>query len=245
MLTVIILACFLAASFITFEKGYILNILYPLLLLVIIYASSLFTNNVIITVENTRLNLKLAEGYRSTIKALAAAVDAKDHYTSGHSERVMEMALASARILNMSQAELKILEYAGILHDVGKIGIPDRILTKTGNLTSEEFEIIKQHPCLGANMITDVSFLEEARNLVLHHHERYDGLGYPDGLSGEAIPLGARLLAVADAFDSMTSDRSYRPAMSAEDAVNELYNNIGTQFCPVAVQALAEAIKQK
>jgi putative nucleotidyltransferase with HDIG domain len=234
---------YLVASFLAFEKGYILNILYPLLMLPTIYISSSLTQNVVMAIENIKLNLKVVDGYKSTIRALAAAIDAKDHYTRGHSQRVTELALSGAKSLKMSPEELEVLEYAGILHDIGKIGMPDNILGKHGRLTPEEFAIIRQHPRLGAKIISDIPFLEEARRLVLHHHERYDGTGYPDGLIGNDIPLGARLLSVADSFDSMTSDRAYRAAMSAEDALNELYKHRGTQFCPVVVEAFVSGFK--
>ncbi|MDD5038803.1 MAG: CHASE2 domain-containing protein [Dehalococcoidales bacterium] len=234
---------YLVASLIAFEQGYILNILYPLLLLPIIYTSSSIIRNIAMAIENTKLNLKVLEGYKNIIRALAAAIDAKDHYTRGHSQRVTEFALLGAKALNMSPEELEILECAGILHDIGKIGIPDKILSKPGHLTAEEFEIIRQHPRLGANIITNIDFLKEARNLILHHHERYDGTGYPDGLAGADIPLGARLLTVADAFDSMTSDRSYRTAISTEAAISELHKHSGTQFCPVAVEAFVSGFK--
>ncbi|MDD4859483.1 MAG: CHASE2 domain-containing protein [Dehalococcoidales bacterium] len=236
---------YLVISFVTFEWGYILNILYPLLMLPTMYTSSSLTQNVAMAVENTKLNRKVLEGYKGTIRALAAAIDAKDHYTRGHSQRVTEFALLGAKSLNMSPEEIEVLEYAGILHDVGKIGIPDRILSKPSRLTQEEFEIIKQHPSLGANIITGIPFLEEARRLALHHHEKFDGTGYPDGLKGDEIPLGARLLAVADAFDSMTTDRAYRAAMGIEDALNELKKHRGTQFCPVAVDAFISALQAR
>jgi len=228
---------YLTVGFIVFENGYILNILYPLLFLPFMFGSSSLTKNVAMAIENTKLNLEVLEGYKSTIRALAAAIDAKDHYTRGHSQRVTELALIGVVPLKMSPEEREVLEYAAILHDVGKIGISDSILSKTGKLTQEEFDIIRQHPRIGANIIEGILFLEHASKLVLHHHERYDGTGYPDGLIDEDIPLGARLLAVVDSFDSMTSDRSYRAAMSTEAAIKELYEHSGTQFCPVAVEA--------
>lgn len=237
----VLFAGYLVASFLTFEKGYILNIMYPLLMLPVIYVSSSLTRNVAMSIENNKLNLKVVDGYKGTIRALAASIDAKDHYTRGHSQRVTELALLGARSLNISREELEILEYAGILHDIGKIGIPDNILSKPGRLTPGEFDIIRQHPGIGANIMDGISFLEEARKLTLHHHEKYDGTGYPDGLIGNDIPLGARLLAVADAFDSMTSNRSYRAAMSTEDALNELHKCCGTQFCPIAVEAFVSS----
>ncbi len=230
-------AGYLVASFITFENGYILNMLYPLLLLPTLHISDILIQNAATVVENAKLHRKVAEGYKSTIIALAASIDAKDHYTRGHSQRVTEYALMGALSLSMSPEELENLEYAGILHDIGKIGIPDSILTNPGYLTAEEWRIIRQHPVIGANITRDIPFLEESTKLLLHHHEKYDGTGYPDGLQGEDIPLGARLLTVADSFDSMTTDRSYRAALSTEYAIEELQRCTGTQFCPVAVSS--------
>ena len=188
-------------------------------------------------IENTKLHQSVVDGYKSTIRALAAAIDAKDPYTRGHSQRVTEYALWGGVSIPMSQGELGLLEYAGILHDIGKIGMPDSILRKPGRLTPQEWDMVRRHPVIGANIINDIPFLEQARKLVLHHHEKYDGTGYPDGLVGNDIPIGARLLAVGDSFDSMTSDRSYRAALSANRALNELHKCSGTQFCSVAVEA--------
>jgi len=188
-------------------------------------------------IENARLHEAVLDGYKSTIKALAAAIDAKDPYTCGHSQRVMEYSLLGGMTLSLPKERLDTLEYAGILHDIGKIGVSDNILRKSGDLNEQEWIIIRRHPEIGANIIKDVPFLEEARKLILHHHERYDGSGYPDGLKGEAMPMGARLLAIADAFDTMTTDRSYRAALSADEAISELRRYSGTQFCPVAVEA--------
>jgi len=237
LVTAALFVGYLIISFLIFENGYILNILYPLSILPVSYISNVFILNGATLIENSRLNQKVTEGYKSTIKALAASIDAKDHYTRGHSQRVTEFALLGASSLPMSSEELEILEYAGILHDIGKIGIPDSILRKPGPLTQEEWEIIRQHPEIGANIIEDIPFLEEARNLAMHHHERYDGGGYPQGLAGENIPLGSRLLAVADTFDAMTTDRAYRKALTTDDALNELRKVCGMQLCPVAVEA--------
>ncbi|MFC1988907.1 CHASE2 domain-containing protein [Chloroflexota bacterium] len=230
-------AGYLVTSFITFENGYIVHILYPLLLLPIIYISSILVQNAATMIENAKLNQKVSDGYKSTIVALAASIDAKDHYTRGHSQRVTEYALMAARRLSMTREELEILEYAGILHDIGKIGIPDSILTNSNSLTNEEWKVVRQHPLIGANITKGIPFFEESRKVLLHHHEKYDGNGYPDSLQGDDIPLGARLLAVADSFDSMTSDRPYRSALSTECAIEELQKCSGTQFCPVAVNA--------
>ncbi len=238
-------AGYLVASFLAFENGYILNSLYPLLTLPVIYISNILIQNAATVIQNARLRQNVSDGYKSTIKALAASIDAKDHYTRGHSERVTEYALLGATSLQMSQEELDILEYAGILHDIGKIGIPDGILDKPGSLTPAEWDVIRQHPLIGANIVKDIPFLEESTKFILYHHERYDGAGYPDGLKGNDIPLGARLLAVADAFDSMTSSRAYRKAMRPEDALRELQMSVGTQFCPVAVEALASGLNTR
>ncbi|MFC2006174.1 CHASE2 domain-containing protein [Chloroflexota bacterium] len=237
----VLFAGYLVASFLTFENGYILNILYPLSIIPVIYVSSVLTQNAITTIENAKLHQKVADGYKSTIKALAASIDAKDPYTHGHSQRVTEYTLLGATSLPMSQGELEALEYASILHDIGKIGIPDSILSNPNPLTNEEWAVIRLHPVIGDNIMKDIPFLEEPRKLVLHHHERYDGTGYPDGLIGNNIPLGARLISVADTFDSMTSDRAYRAAMSIDDALNELHKCSGTQLCPVAVEAFISA----
>ena len=188
-------------------------------------------------IENTQLHQSVLDAYKSTIKTLAAAIDAKDSYTRGHSQRVMEYTLMGAKYLWFPREELEMLEYAGILHDIGKIGIDDRILRKPARLTDEEWEIMRQHPKIGAEILKEIPFLKEARALILHHHERFDGSGYPNGLKQEDIPMGARLLAIADAFDTMTTDRAYRVRVDVDNALKELYNCLGTQFCPVAMDA--------
>jgi putative nucleotidyltransferase with HDIG domain len=192
--------------------------------------------------ENVKLHQIALDAYKSTIKALAATIDAKDPYTSGHSHRVTEYATMAAAALSLPQEEIEAIEYAGILHDIGKIAVSDTILNKTGSLTADEWAIIRRHPLIGSNMLRDIPYLDKARNLVLHHHERYDGTGYPHSLKGEDIPIGARILAVADAFDTMTTDRSYRDALSKDYAISELYKCAGTQFCPIAVGAFVSGL---
>ena len=198
-----------------------------------------------IAISNARLHQEVLDGYKSTVKALAAAIDAKDPYTCGHSQRVMEYTLLGASAMSFSQGELQALEFGGLLHDVGKIGVGDAILRKSGPLTSKEWPVMHTHPLIGSNIIGEVPFLAAARDFVLYHHERYDGTGYPEGLGGEDIPIGARLLAVADAFDTMTTDRSYRAARSTDEALNELERRVGTQFCPVAVEAFISAFRKQ
>ena len=198
-----------------------------------------------ISLENSRLHKSVLAGYKSTIEALASAIDAKDASTCGHSRRVMEYALMCGREMGLSQKNLEVLEYAGLLHDIGKIGISDNILCKPAVLTPDEFKIIRNHSIIGGNILKDVPFLEPVRELVIHHHERYDGQGYPDGLASEQIPLGARLLALADTFDSMTTDRYYRAALSKERAISEIKRGRGTQFCPAASDAFLSAYDKK
>jgi len=168
-----------------------------------------------------------------TIETLAAALEAKHRYTEGHSRRVTQYGLRLARALGMSDDELRQMELGGLLHDIGKVGVPDGILAKEGRLTEEEYAEIKKHPFLGATIVARISSIGEiVVQCVRNHHERWDGKGYPDGLSEDRIPLPGRILAVADAFDAMTSSRAYRPAMSVQQALQEVEKNSGAQFAP-------------
>jgi len=200
-------------------------------------------NEAAIAIDNARIYENLQDAFVGTIRSLAETIDAKDTYTRGHSERVSLYAEAIARSLGLQGEELQTIRYAGYLHDVGKIGIPDSILSKPGKLTIEEFRVIKKHPVLSERILKPVSFPFPVQSLVRHHHERYDGNGYPDNLSGEEIPLGARILFVADAYEAMTSDRPYRKALSTETALDELRNNVTTQFDPRVVAAFQRIIK--
>lgn len=194
---------------------------------------------------NSRLQSSLAqieEHSLGTLQALTTAVDAKDSYTASHSLSVTDYAVVIGRRLGVSREELDLLERAGLLHDVGKIGVPEALLLKPGRLTAEEFEIVKEHSPAGAHIIESIPFLQEIVPVVKHHHERWDGTGYPDGLAGQRIPKLARILAVADAFDAMTSDRPYRPAMRIAPARQEMIRYRGIQFDPAAVDALLEAL---
>lgn len=165
-----------------------------------------------------------------TIEAFIQALEARDSYTKGHSDRVNRYSMAIGRQLKLPQHELNILHDASLLHDIGKIGVYDRILFKPGDLSDEEFELMKSHPDLGAEILASIPFLEEHIPLIQHHHERQDGSGYPLGLKGDEIPLGARIIQVADTWDAMTSDRPYRRRMSALPAVKELQKSRGTQL---------------
>ncbi|PWK67990.1 putative nucleotidyltransferase with HDIG domain [Streptomyces sp. CG 926] len=180
--------------------------------------------------------------HQATIRALVQAVDIKDRYTRGHSERVGQASAMIARELGMTEDRLETVRIAGILHDVGKLGVPTRLLRKDGPLTPDERRIIELHPEYGHEMVRGIGFLGEARSAILHHHERVDGSGYPYGLTGEQIPVLARVVAVADAFDAMTSTRSYSRARPVPVALAELERCAGAQFDPSMVRALVDAI---
>ena len=181
--------------------------------------------------------------YEATMRSLIKAVETKDLYTRGHSERVSRASVLIGRASGMREDRVTTLRYAGTLHDVGKLGVPTRVLQKAGKLTDEEYQAIQQHPTRGREITRELEFLGEAIEGIHYHHERIDGRGYPMGLKGEEIPEFARIIAVADAFDSMTTTRSYRGARSIEDAVLELRRCKGSQFDPVMVEALIEAIE--
>jgi putative nucleotidyltransferase with HDIG domain len=181
--------------------------------------------------------------HQATIRALLQAVDIKDRYTRGHSERVGRAAAMIARELGIRGNRLEAVRIAGTLHDVGKLGVPTRLLRKNGPLTAEERRLIERHPVHGQEVVRGIGFLREARAAILHHHERMDGKGYPCGLAGREIPLFARVVAVADAFDAMTSTRSYRRGRPVPAAVEELVRCAGSQFDPRMVRALARALQ--
>jgi putative nucleotidyltransferase with HDIG domain len=165
-------------------------------------------------------------------------VDARDSYTAGHSRRVQQLALAIGRELGLSHAELDLLGHAALFHDIGKLAIPDAILLKPASLTQDEWSLMQRHAEEGARIIDRLGFLNDAVPAIRHHHERFDGTGYPDRLAGEDIPLGARIIHVADALDSMLTTRIYRAARPAAEALQELRRAAGTQFCPRCVTAL-------
>ena len=183
-----------------------------------------------VAVENANLYKNIQDSFFKTISGFAMAVEAKDTYTHGHSENVMKYTLVTAKSLGLSESDITLFKHAGLLHDIGKIGVQEAVLNKPGKLTDEEFEHIKQHPELGARILSDMPNFEDIVPLVRHHHEFINGKGYPDGLKGDEIPYGARILAVADAFEAMTSNRPYRKAMPFEKAFGILEANKGTQF---------------
>lgn len=185
----------------------------------------------------------LDQSYKNTVIAMSNAVDARDEYTAGHSSRVTELSLLIAQKMHIDEHYKKAIEYGTLFHDIGKIGIPDYILNKPTTLTKEEFDLIKSHPSTGTRILQDISFLQDSLPLILHHHERFDGKGYPNNLKGHDIPLGSRIIAIADTFDAMTSDRPYRKALDKEVAIKEIIKYSGTQFDPDIVSVFLKIIQ--
>lgn len=186
---------------------------------------------------------KLTDAYMGTVEALRVAVDAKDTYTKGHSDRVAYYSKMLAKQLNLTIEEQERIYIGGLFHDIGKIGIPDSILQKPEKLTNEEYSEIKNHPLIGAQIINAASIFEDIIPIVKSHHERYDGKGYPNGLKGDEIPLYARIVALADSFDAMTSDRQYRKGMTIDLAKTEIIRNIDTQFDGNVARAFVTVIE--
>ncbi len=206
---------------------------------------SMFASQAAIAIENARLFKQAEIGYLNTIKTLANIIDAKDSYTYGHSERVMENALEIADGLDLSEHEKEILRYASLLHDIGKIGIDIGILRKPAKLSEEEWKVMIMHPVIGSGIVEQIGFLDDLAPIILHHHERFNGTGYPGRLRRNKIPITARILAVADAYESMVSDRPYRKALSKRKAVDELRKGTGTQFDPEVVKIFLKILRYK
>ncbi len=187
--------------------------------------------------EIERLYSELQDSYESSLQTLVTALDFRDNETQGHSYRVVQYAVMVAKVMGIGEPDLTWIRRGAILHDVGKIGIPDAILKKPGKLDPKEWKVMKRHPEMGYRMLEHIRFLEPALDIVLSHQERFDGSGYPRGLKGEEIPRGARVFAVVDTFDAMTSDRPYRKALSIDDACNEIKEWSGRQFDPAVAEA--------
>lgn len=205
--------------------------------------------SILLEKASTRLeNLALYEGIYAnlldTLNSLVTTIEAKDPYTRQHSQRVTDYALKICEVMDIGEDEREMIEFAGLLHDIGKIGVHDEILTKAGRLTDEEYDAIKQHPLIGEKIVEPLGLTPVERAIIRNHHERIDGRGYPDGLAGDEIPFLARLLAVADSFDAMTTTRSYRRALGVPDAIAELKAHRGTQFDPEVVDAMLDAIER-
>jgi len=192
-----------------------------------------------------QLNQRLTTATIESTRALAAAVEARDPYTKWHSLRVANLAQVLAQELKLPHQQIQIIYSAGLLHDIGKIGIPDSVLTKQGPLTDREYELIKQHPRIGANILEQTSFFHAQLPLILHHHERFDGQGYPDGLNGQRIPLGARVLQVADSIEAMISARSYKDSYPLKRVVSELRRCSGAQFDPMVAELAVKTLQNR
>jgi response regulator RpfG family c-di-GMP phosphodiesterase len=201
-------------------------------------------NSAGIGLENARLFQELQMTYLSTVKALVSLIEAKDTYTRGHTERVADYAVALGRKMRLSANDLRDLAFGAVLHDIGKLVIWERTLTKEGSLDDKEWELMKKHPEVGAGVIENMEFLRGTGGLIRHHHERFDGNGYPDGLKGEGIPMGARIISVADSFDAMTTDRSYRKALTWEEAIETIRSKAGTQFDPLVVSHFMDLLEK-
>jgi len=185
----------------------------------------------------------LQETYLATMKSLATVIEAKDQTTRGHLDRTQAYGLALVRRIDPGLADDPTLGYGFFLHDIGKVGIPEHILCKAGPLSVDEWTVMRNHPIIGAQIVTPIAFLSGAVDLIRHHHERFDGTGYPDGLRGERIPLAARVFSVADSFDAMTSDRPYRGAIGVERALAEIRGGAGTQWDPEIVRVFIQMIE--
>lgn len=221
--------------------------LYFLLIRIIHYASKTLVeqNKNLIQQKNELEDAydKMQHTYRDTVITLSRAVDARDPYTAGHSERVAAISSKIAKKLGVTKKELAQIELAAQFHDIGKIGVPDSILLKPGKLTEMEFNVIKEHPGIGTNILSNIEFLKDSLPIILHHHENYDGGGYPYGISGTEIPVGSRIISIADTYDAMTSDRPYRKALSHEEAIQEIVRCKGTQLDAEIVETALDVLQ--
>jgi len=189
-----------------------------------------------------KLYIDMKSVYLQTIEALSKSLDAKDTYTSGHSSRVKDYSLRLAHFMKLTDKQIQNIEKAALLHDIGKIGIDDSILRKPSGLTNDEYNEIKMHPVIGADILENINFLKEISKIIRHHHERYDGRGYPNGLKGDEISIEAAILAIADVYDAMTSNRPYRNSLDTQTALDEIRVNSGTQFNPQVTNAFLEMV---
>jgi ribonuclease P protein subunit RPR2 len=197
------------------------------------------------TAELEHVLAHLQETYLATMKSLAQVVEAKDSTTRGHLDRTQAYGVALARRIDPALADGPELAYGFFLHDIGKVGIPEAILCKDGPLSPEEWDVMKRHPTIGAQIVAPITFLGDASLVIRHHHEWFDGSGYPGRLRGDAIPLAARVFAVVDSFDAMTSDRPYRDALPLERALEEIEEGAGTQFDPAVVRVFADIVEEE
>jgi putative nucleotidyltransferase with HDIG domain len=205
---------------------------------------SIFANNIAIAFQRARLDEEVKSSYESSVRALVQAIEEKDTYTRGHSERVAALVEQVARELRLPEKEIEFLRFGSILHDIGKIGIPESIVRSPKPLTETEFKIIQKHPLKGVEILQPISFIKDHMHLIRNHHERWDGKGYPDRLAGDEIPLGAQIVAIADAYDAMTSSRPYRKGLPEKQAAREIRRSTGTQFSPKVSDAFLLALER-
>jgi putative nucleotidyltransferase with HDIG domain len=205
---------------------------------------SIFANNIAVAFMRARLDEEVKSSYVSSVRALVKAIEEKDMYTRGHSVRVAWMVVEIAKALGLPESEIEYLSFGSILHDVGKIGIPESIVKSPKLLSEAEFRIIKKHPLKGVEILQPIAFIKNHMHLIRNHHERWDGKGYPDGLAGNEIPLGAQIVAVADAYDAMTSSRPYRKRIPPKEAAREIQNNTGTQFSSQVSEAFLKVFEE-
>lgn len=209
-----------------------------------IFISRFLCQKAVLSIENIALYESMVANMHSTLGALVGAMEAKDPYTRQHSRRVTNFSVLTAQAMNLDLDHVESLRFAAYLHDIGKIGVKDNILLKESRLSDEEYEQIKAHPVVGETIIRSMDLSENERSIIRHHHERWDGKGYPDGLMREEIPLLARIVAVADAYDAMTSDRPYRQAKNRQEAVDEIQRCSGEQFDPQVVVAFVDMLER-
>jgi putative nucleotidyltransferase with HDIG domain len=196
-----------------------------------------------VSIETAHLLEKTRKNYAGLVRALISAIEAKDKFTRGHTERVTRYAATLADEVGLDEDQRQNLLFGAVLHDVGYLGVPEEILRMPNGITEEQLAELRRHPLIGAKILKDIPFLKKATDAVRHHHENYDGSGYPDGLAGDHIPLIARIVAVVDAFDAITTDRRYRKASSKEEAVEEIRKNRGKQFDPAIADAFIRLVE--
>jgi putative nucleotidyltransferase with HDIG domain len=196
-------------------------------------------------IDNIEVNKEVQKYINGTIRALIATVEAKDEWALGHAARVGRYALMMAKEMNLPKDDIRQLEYLALLHDIGMIGVPESLLKRKGQLTSEEWVTLRRHTEIGANIVNAIEFIKDGAKVIKHHHEWYNGAGYPDGLKGEAIPFFSRIIAVAEAFDSMTSTTCYREPVELTAAIVELKTHAGKQFDPELVAIFLAALKKE
>lgn len=206
---------------------------------------SILADQAAVAIENIQLYNDMKNMYLGIIQTLAQAIEAKDTYTRGHTDRVAKIAVKIARRMNLPNKLIRNIEYAALIHDIGKIGIKDSVLTKPSKLSESEYESVKKHTRIGEQILAPVEFLTNVAPLVLYHHEHYNGEGYMEGLKGEEIPIGARILNVADSFEAMTSERPYSKGRSLESAIQELKDKSGTQFDPKVVEVFLQILEEE